>query len=36
MGKILKIQALAEADRRHIRTTIDALRRDGKARKPYA
>ena len=36
LGKILEIQALPEADRMHIMTTIDALLRDAKARKAYA
>lgn len=36
LNKIIEIQTLAEADRRHIMTTIDALLRDAKARKAYA
>jgi len=36
LGKILEIQALAEADRKHIMTTIDALLRDAKAPRAYA
>ncbi len=36
LNKVLEIQALAEADRRHIMITVDALLRDAKARRAYA
>jgi hypothetical protein len=36
LNKIIEIQSLNEADRKHIMTTIDALLRDAKARNAYA
>jgi len=36
LNKIIEIQSLNDAARRHIMTTIDALLRDAKARKAYA
>lgn len=35
LGKVLEIQALPEADRKHIMTTVDALLRDAKVRRAH-